>query len=124
MKALDVHLLASRFEAMSMTLLESAACGVPSIATDVGGNREVIEDGVTGLLTASEPNEFASAIKTLATRVDFRRQLGERARERFMAEFTVAAMARRYEGIYSECAGVSLRSQLLDSGLAAWRVAG
>lgn len=99
--ALDVHVLTSRFEAMSVTLLEAASCGVPSVATNVGGNSEIIEHGRTGILVPpSDPSAIASALVVLGRRPDRRLELGGAASRSFRARFTVHAMVRRYEELY------------------------
>ena len=53
MRGLDCFVLPSRGEGISNTILEAMACALPVIATRVGGNAELIEDGVTGQLVAA-----------------------------------------------------------------------
>lgn len=60
-----VTMCMSRFETFGLIPLESMACGTPVIATDVGGHRETIINGVTGYLVEPEPFDIANAIKTL-----------------------------------------------------------
>lgn len=62
-KGADLAIQASRDEGMSVALLEYMACGKPIVATDVGGTREAIKDGVTGLLVpCADPGGLADAI--------------------------------------------------------------
>jgi D-inositol-3-phosphate glycosyltransferase len=63
-QAADVCVVPSRSESFGLVALEAAACGTPVVASDVGGLRVVVDDGVTGLLVASrEPRVFADAIE-------------------------------------------------------------
>lgn len=104
LKACDVFCLPSRSEGMSNALLEAMACGRPSVATRVGGNPEVIEDGLSGFLVESE-DDAAVAERILALLDDpaRAREMGETARrvveERFSAERMVADMAKRYDSL-------------------------
>ncbi|WP_418140119.1 glycosyltransferase [Marinobacter sp. MA] len=98
---LDVFLLSSHTEGTSMTLLEAMSLGIPQIATRVGGNPEIVEDGVTGLLTASDDaNEFANAMKRLQQQPDMRSHMGAASLSRFEQSFTVSAMVNNYLKVY------------------------
>lgn len=84
-----------------MTLLEAMSLGIPQIATRVGGNPEIVEDGVTGLLTASDDaNEFANAMKRLQQQPDMRSHMGAASLSRFEQSFTVSAMVNNYLKVY------------------------
>jgi glycosyltransferase involved in cell wall biosynthesis len=76
-----VHVTASASEGWSLTVMEAALCGTPSIALAVGGLRESIVDGQTGLL-ASDPADLTAKIKRLLHDGALREQLGAAARER------------------------------------------
>ncbi len=115
--ALDINVLSSHFEALSMTLLEASAAAVPSIATNVGGNREVVDDGRTGFLVApGDPSMLADAILTLVRQPEEAARMGAAARRVFEERFTSDVMARRYEALYDECsarrAGVQSRERI------------
>jgi D-inositol-3-phosphate glycosyltransferase len=63
-RAADVCVVPSRSESFGLVALEAAACGTPVVASDVGGLRVVVDDGVTGLLVPSrEPRVFADAVE-------------------------------------------------------------
>ena len=101
--ASDFHVLTSDSEGMSLTLLEAMAAGKPCVATAVGGNPEVIADGVTGLLVPKgDAHAFASAVGALVREPARARKMGEEARKRFRARYTREAMVGAYEEIYRD----------------------
>jgi sugar transferase (PEP-CTERM/EpsH1 system associated) len=103
--ALDVMVLTSLSEGLSLTLLEQSAAGKPIVATAVGGNAEIIEDGKTGLLVAPGDEEaLASAITDLLANPERAHAMGQAARLRFLQGFTLERMVSRYEAVYEDCA--------------------
>jgi glycosyltransferase involved in cell wall biosynthesis len=114
MPAFDVYCLPSRFEGMPVSLLEAMAVGLPSVATAVGGVREVATSGEDAVVVPpADPEALAAALVDLARDPERRRAMGERARgtaERFSLE----AMVRRTEAVYEAV----LRRQ------SAWRAPG
>lgn len=101
--AMDVFLLSSHTEGASMTLLESMSLEIPSVATRVGGNAEIIKDGVTGMLTESDKYQpFAEAIEKLYQNAIARNSMGRAAGQRFVDGFSATAMVSAYETIYGE----------------------
>ncbi|MBM36653.1 MAG: D-inositol 3-phosphate glycosyltransferase [Acidimicrobiaceae bacterium] len=82
-QAADVCLVPSRSESFGLVALEAAACGVPVVASSVGGLRDNVVDGVTGLLVDErDPAKFAVALDELLERPDLRRSMGHRGVER------------------------------------------
>ncbi|WP_437484461.1 glycosyltransferase [Sorangium sp. So ce1014] len=103
--AFDVFALASLTEGISLTLIEAAAAGVPIVATRVGGNPEILEEGETGLLVApGAPETLAAALEAVAVRQD-RAAMGMRGRARVVERFGVDRMVRAYEDLYDEVLG-------------------
>lgn len=99
----DVFLLSSRYEGISIALLEAMRASLPAVATRVGGIPETVRDGQTGLLVASDDADaFAEAMRRLAESDQLRRSYGDAARDFQRAEFSRAAMLRRYEDLYRE----------------------
>jgi glycosyltransferase involved in cell wall biosynthesis len=99
--SLDVAVLCSRSEGMSNAVLEYMAAGRPIVATAVGGNLELIEDGVTGLLVRpGEPHGLATAITRLLENRDLASRLGAAARRRAAARYSREAMVQRFEDFY------------------------
>ena len=100
--AFDVFFQSSRWEAMSIAILEAMASGKPIVATRVGDNQHMIEDGVSGVLVdAGDTAAMADALGRVADS-GLRRRLGTAARERFQDNFTLEHMIRRYEDLYLE----------------------
>lgn len=101
--AADLFLLSSLQEGMSLTLLEAMASGLAVVATDVGGNREVVAHGATGLLVPSRsPERFAAAVLELLPRPEAVHEMGRQGRARVERQFAVESMVRHYERIYEE----------------------
>lgn len=101
LKTLDVFVLPSVSEGMSNTLLEAMAAEVPVLASDVGGNGEIIESEKSGLLFKSESIEHAVAQLTrLCCSEQLRRSLAKQGAERARSDFSINAMLKRYESLY------------------------
>lgn len=97
---MDICVLPSLSEGMSNTLLEYMAVGKPVVATTVGGNPELIEDGKTGYLVPPQNSKsLADALLKLLNNSELRNQMGLRARERVEREFSVIRMGERYEDL-------------------------
>lgn len=99
--AMDVFVLPSISEGMSNTLLEAMAAGVPVVASDVGGNPEIVRDEVDGLLfpTADEA-ALRERLQRVCTAPSLRACLGKAGRERVLDGFSIEAMIARYERLY------------------------
>lgn len=107
--ASDVFVFPSVFEAMGLSLLEAAACGLPCLGSRTGGIVDVIEDGVSGFLVdPAEPDELAEKLAMLAADAGLRQSMGRNGRriveERFDAEDSVA----RYRSLFAELAASAL----------------
>jgi glycosyltransferase involved in cell wall biosynthesis len=98
---LDVAVLPSLSEGMSNALLEYMAAGRAVVATSVGGNVRLIEDGVTGLLVPpGDAPGLAAAIGRLLSDPALAARLGAAARRRVEERYSRAAMVRRFEAFY------------------------
>jgi sugar transferase (PEP-CTERM/EpsH1 system associated) len=99
--AFDIFVLPSRFEGISVALLEAMALGLPAIASRVGGNGEVVDEGKTGLMfEAGDAAALTDALLQLGHDRDRRHAMGAKARERVRREFSYRANADRYVELY------------------------
>jgi sugar transferase (PEP-CTERM/EpsH1 system associated) len=97
----DLFVLSSLKEGLSLTLLEALAMGLALVATDVGGNREVVIPGKTGVLVPSRsPERLADAIVDLMRRPQDVRDMGRRGRYWVEQHFSLDQMVRKYEELY------------------------
>jgi sugar transferase (PEP-CTERM/EpsH1 system associated) len=104
--AMDVFVLPSIAEGMSNTLLEAMASGLPLVATRVGGNPELVEDGVNGVLVPrQDPDALVAALRGYVDDPHLRAVHGKASRQRAVAEFGLERMRAAYTGLYAELAG-------------------
>ena len=98
---LDLFVLPSLSEGLSIAVLEAMSAGVPVIASRVGGNPEIVLDRETGYLIPPEsPAELASSILELIGDRYRANLMGKRGRERVAREFTTERMLGRYQDLY------------------------
>lgn len=110
MAALDVLVIASRWEGLPVTALEAMAAARPVVATAVGALPRVIQPGQTGLLVPpADPAALAQACLRVLTDGAWARQLGEAGRARAEANYSLDSMVRRTAHLYE--ALVAQRSQ-------------
>lgn len=101
MRHLDIFVLPSTAEGISNTVLEAMATGLPVIATDVGGNPELVQDGVTGYLTPkSEPELMAIRIMDYVNDKNKMREHGEKAHQSILTHFSMDKMVNNYLSVY------------------------
>lgn len=100
--AFDISVLASETESMPNAVIESGACGVPVIATDVGGTRDAILDGKTGLLVpVCDPDAMSAGLRQLCQSADRRRSMGDAGREYVRAHFSEAHVIDSLMALYA-----------------------
>ncbi len=101
LNAMDVFVLPSLNEGMSNTLLEAMACGLPVLATNVGGNPEIVENNLSGcLFTPGDAKWLADKLKLLARDPALIHQLGTAARNRAIESFSLSRMLETYRSFY------------------------
>ncbi len=99
----DVVCLASEYEGMPNVLLEAMAAGVPVVATDIAGNRDVVVDGQTGyLVRVGHVPGFTKRLHELLGDPALAAQLGAAGKTRVLTEFTVERMVERHAAVYRE----------------------
>jgi glycosyltransferase involved in cell wall biosynthesis len=86
---------------MSNALLEALAMALPIVATDVGGNTEVLAGGEAGVLVEPTVEALAAGLQLLCQSPELAAGYARRARERAVAEYDVDVMIRRYEELYA-----------------------
>jgi len=97
----DVMLLPSEIESFGLAALEAMACGVPVVASRVGGLPEVIDDGVEGYLVPSHDVEtMAERALAILTDADRREEMGRAARKRASTQFCSDKIIPLYEALY------------------------
>jgi len=97
--AADFAVLTSDSEGMPVTLIEAAMAGIPSVTTDAGSAREVVLDGVTGIVTALDSAAVATGLARLLDN-DLCKQMGASARERAEAKFGTRRLLSDHEDLY------------------------
>lgn len=101
--AFDIFACSSRTEGYSVALLEASAAGIPVIATRVGGNAEIVQEGETGLLVpAGDAEALSIAIETLAQDPVLRARLSNTGRDWAFSAASVEAMVERYLTLYRQ----------------------
>ena len=115
MRALDCFVLPSLAEGISNTILEAMSCGLPILATDVGGNGELVSPGHTGLLTpAGDARAMAAAMIELADATQRGRDWGAEGRRMVEQQFSLSAMVQAYQGLYDHLLAEQQLKQRLD----------
>ena len=104
MNAVDAYLMSSAWEGTPSVLLEASAVGLPIVATDVGGNREVVLDGKSGFLVPSKNSEaLAGAMQRLMELPEFeRRRMGMVGRGHVVANYSLERCVARWEELYRD----------------------
>ena len=103
MHGLDCFVLPSLAEGISNTILEAMASGLPVIATDVGGNADLVASGLTGsIIRAADPEAMAVEIVRLASQPDAAKGMGRAGRDLVERKFSMNAMVAAYQGTYDK----------------------
>lgn len=101
MAAMDIFVLPSLGEGISNTILEAMASGLPVVATRVGGNPELVQEGVTGrLVPPADPEALAQALLLYVRDAERRHAHGRAAREVIDRQFSIPAMVQGYLAVY------------------------
>jgi glycosyltransferase involved in cell wall biosynthesis len=107
MRASDLFLMSSLWEGLPIVLLEAAASGLPSVATEVGGNATAVLDGISGRIVP--PNDdsalAAAVIEVLDMSQEARRSSGDAARELAQSTYSLETVAERWLDLYAGLMG-------------------
>lgn len=102
MSEMQVLTLPSRYEACSMSIIEAMAMGKPVVATRAGGNPELVEHGVTGLLIDRNPESLATALIDTLSDAGRLQTMGNAAQKRARERFSASVMVDNIERLYTE----------------------
>jgi glycosyltransferase involved in cell wall biosynthesis len=104
MQAADAFALSSHWEGLPMSLLEAGACGLPCVSTAVAGATEIVLEGQTGFLVPTgNQRELNAAMHRLMTMSASERQaMGEAARQRIRARYSIHSVLDQWENLYAE----------------------
>ncbi|MBK1706654.1 sugar transferase [Halochromatium glycolicum] len=106
MRAVDLFVVPSLAEGICNTILEAMATGLPVIATDVGGNPDLVQPGATGnLVPAGKPEALTEAMAGVLSDDAQRQRMGRAARARAEREFSLEAMVQGYLQVYYKALG-------------------
>ena len=101
MRALDCFVLPSLAEGISNTILEAMACSVPVVATDVGGNAELVRSGITGeIVPPADPEAIAEVLVRLAGDPQRCARMGAAGRIDAVRRFSLNTMVATYQALY------------------------
>jgi glycosyltransferase involved in cell wall biosynthesis len=105
LNCMDLYVQSSLYEGSSHTLVEAMACGLPVLATDVGGTADLFEEGREGFrFKPREENVLLELIARIQDNPQLRKTMGLQARDRARKLFSVEMMVQRYEHLYHELA--------------------
>jgi glycosyltransferase involved in cell wall biosynthesis len=106
LRILDVFVLSSISEGMSIVTVEAMGAGVPVVITRSGGPEELVEDGQTGFLVPiRDPESLAERTLTLLKNRPLAAEMADRARTYARRQFGLKTMIQRYQNTYRECLG-------------------
>jgi len=122
LQSADLFVLPSSTEGLSNALLEALACGICSVATSVGGTRDVIIHGENGwLVPAEQPAHLMEAILMLLSDSELRRNLGQAGRNQILQNYSLSSVASQLVSLYREIGGPQeffpAKNQLLEPNL-------
>lgn len=102
MRLFDVGVLSSKSEGLSNTLIEYGAAGIPTVATDVGGNSEIVIHDQTGLIVPKEsPEKMSQAILHFLDNPELREKMGKEAKKRISQVFDESKIINQYYAFYN-----------------------
>lgn len=113
MNAADAYVMSSKWEGMPIVLLEASASALPIVATDVGGNREVVQDNMTGLLVRPGDSDHLceQMVNMMAFDQDTRKAMGAAGRQFVREHYSMGVIVEQWTQIYGH--GATAREVML-----------
>jgi glycosyltransferase involved in cell wall biosynthesis len=100
----DIYFQPSRYEGLCITAIEGMACGLPVVASRVGGLTESVIDGETGyLVKQGNIDEYCARLERLASNPSLRQEMGDSGRKRVESTYTAKEFATQFRDIVSDC---------------------
>lgn len=101
LQTMDIFVLSSLSEGLSLAILEAMDAGKPTVVTNVGGNPEIVVDGETGFLVPAEnPEILAEKVSLLLSDRELGRQMGQNGHQRVLSLFSRERMVQNYQNLY------------------------
>lgn len=93
----DILIIPSRYEGLPLVLLEGMACGVPIIASNIPAHREVLKDGITGIIFEKENiKQLSDKIEYLIQNPQVAKEIGKRGREMVISKYSLEKISEKY----------------------------
>lgn len=110
---LDVFVLPSRWEGLPLAILEAMAAGLPTVVSDIPGNRDLVDHEIDGhVFRPDDDADLAARLAQLIGDAGLRRQMGANARDKVLKNFDLAERVRKMESLYAQLlaakAGINL----------------
>lgn len=103
LSGMELFALSSLSEGYSVALIEACAASLPIVATDVGGNHEIVRDGINGkLVPAGDASALADALLGMLADANGAQEMGRAGRDWALSEASFRTMASRYERLYAD----------------------
>jgi glycosyltransferase involved in cell wall biosynthesis len=101
LQVMDIFVLSSLSEGLSLAILEAMDAGKPTVVTNVGGNPEIVVDGETGFLVpAQNPEALTERVSLLLRDRSLSKQMGQKGRQRVLSLFSRERMVQNYQNLY------------------------
>jgi glycosyltransferase involved in cell wall biosynthesis len=104
LNSMDLYIQSSFYEGFSNTILEAMACGLPVLATDVGGTADLFSQGIEGWFFSPNDDDTLASLIVQLERDPSLHNAGLRGRQHVVENFSVKTMVRQYENLYSDLA--------------------
>jgi len=97
---IDIYVSTSLSEGTSMTILEAMSCGLPIVASDVGGNKKLVDRTNGYLYPSNDKDEFINAVHQIFNNEQYKEKLGKESRKKILDQFSIDQVVKQYEDLY------------------------